>query len=67
MHSARAVTSQWLRLFTLNPEVPSSNLHVTAVVPLGKTQYPHCLVPQRGLEAISPLVAYSQAALLVAG
>ena len=48
--------AQWIRPQTLNCEVPSSNLLAAAVVPLGKALYPHCLVPQKGLKAVGPLV-----------
>ena len=54
---ARTVVAQWIRPRTLNREVPSSNLLASAVVPLGKALYLHCLVPQKGLKAIGPLVA----------
>ena len=49
--------AQWIRLLTLNREVPSLNLLAAAVVPLGKALYPHCLVNQKELKAIGPLVA----------
>ena len=49
--------AQRIRPWTLNREVPSSNLLAAAVVPLGKALYPHCLVPQKGLKAIGPMVA----------
>ena len=49
--------AQWIRLRTLNREVPGSNLLTAAVVPLGKALYPHCLVPRKGLKAVGPLVA----------
>ena len=52
-----AVVAQWIRPQTLNREVPSSNLLAAAVVPIGKALNPHCLVPQKGLTAIGPLVA----------
>ena len=42
---------------TLNREVHGSSLLAAAGVPLGKTLYLYCLVPQRGLEAVGPLVA----------
>ena len=29
-----------------------------SMVPLGRTLYPHCLVPRKGLKAIGPLLAY---------
>ena len=51
-----AVVAQWIRPRTLNREVPGLNL-ASAVVPLGKALYPHCLVPQKGLKAIGPVVA----------
>ena len=42
-------------------EVSGSNQLVAAVVPLQQKELtPHCLVPQIGLEAIGPLVAFSQ-------
>ena len=51
--------AQWIRPWTLNREVPGSNLlaAAAAVVSLGKALYPHCLVPWKGLKAIGPLVA----------
>ena len=49
--------AQWIRPWTLNHEDPGSNLLATAVVPLGKIYYPHCLVPRIGLRAVGPLVA----------
>ena len=52
-----AVVAQWIRPRTLNCEVPGSNLLAAAVVPLGKTHYPHCLGPRKGLKAVGPLVA----------
>ena len=52
-----AVVAQWIRPQTLNCEVPSLNMLATAVVPLGKTLYPHCLVSWKGLKAVGPLVA----------
>ena len=47
--------AQWIRPQTLNREVPGSNMLSMAVVPLSKAIYPHCLVPQKGLKAVSPL------------
>ena len=38
--------------WTLNREVPGSNLLAAAVVPLGKVLYHHCLVPRKGLKAV---------------
>ena len=64
-----AVVAQWIRPWTLNRKVPSSNLPAAAVVPLGKALYPHCLVPWKGLKAIGPVVvclSYKQLTLLVA-
>ena len=50
--------AQWIRPWTLNHEVPGSNLLAAAVpVSMGKALYPHCLVPQKGLKAVGPLVA----------
>ena len=49
--------AQWIRPRTLNSEDPGSNLLAVAAVPLVKALYPHCLVPQKGLKAVSPLVA----------
>ena len=49
--------AQWIRPWTLNCEVPGSNLLAAAVVPVGKVLYPHCLVPRNGLKAVGPLVA----------
>ena len=51
-----AVVAQWIRPQTLDREVPGSNLLPAAVVPLGKTLYPHCLVPRKGIKAVGPLV-----------
>ena len=48
--------AQWIRPRTLNREVPGSNLMAAAVLPLGKTLYPHSLVPRKGLKAVDPLV-----------
>ena len=48
--------AQWIRPWSLNPEVPGSNLLTAAVVPLGKALYPHCLVPWKGLKTTGPLV-----------
>ena len=53
-----AVVAQRVRPKTLNREVPGSNLLVAAVVSLGKALYPHCPVPQKGLKAFGPLVAW---------
>ena len=50
----RAVVAQWIRAQTLNCEVPGSNLLAAAVVPVGKTLYPQCLVPVKGLKTIGP-------------
>ena len=63
-----AVVAQWIRPWTLNREVPGSNLLTAAVVPLAKAPYPHCLVPWKGLNAIGPLIACldEQLAFLVA-
>ena len=47
---------QWIRPWTLNHEVPSSNLLAAAVVLLGKALYPHRLVPQKGLKAVGCLL-----------
>ena len=52
----QAVMAQWIRLWTLNCEVSSSDL-AAAVVPLGKALSPHCLVPQKGLKDVGPMVA----------
>ena len=43
--------AQWIRPWTLNCEVPGSNLQAAAIVPLGKALCPHCLVPRKGLKA----------------
>ena len=60
--------AQWIRPWTLNREVPSSNLLAAAVVPLGKALYPHCLVLcRKNLKPLVPLLlAYKQFAFLVA-
>ena len=55
-----------IRPQTRNCEVSGLNLLAAAVVPLGKARYPLCLVPQKGLKASGPLVAYKQLAFLVA-
>ena len=47
---------EWRRPQTLNREVLGSNLLAAAVVFLGKALYPHCLVPQKGLQAVGLLV-----------
>ena len=49
--------AQWMRPQTLNHEVLGLNLLAAAVVPLGKALYPYCLVAQKGLKAVGPLVA----------
>ena len=49
--------AQWIRPGTLNREVPGSNLQAVAVVPLGKSLYPDCLVPRKALKVVGPLVA----------
>ena len=49
--------AQWIRPQTFNREVVGSNLLAVAVVPLGKTLYPHFLVLWKGFKAIGPLVA----------
>ena len=59
--------AQWIRPQTLNREVPGLNLLAAAVVPLGNALYPHCLVPQKALKAVGPLVAYLQAACFLSG
>ena len=60
--------AQWIRPWTLNREVPGSNLLAAAVVPLGKALYPHCLVLWKGLKAIGPLVVASlRAACFLSG
>ena len=40
-----AVVAKWIRPWTLNHEVPGSNLLAAAKVPLGKELYPHCIFP----------------------
>ena len=45
----QTVVAQWIRPWTLNPEVSGSYLLAAAVVPLGKAHYLHCLVPRKGL------------------
>ena len=61
-----AVVAQWIRQWTLNRVVTGSNHLAASVVPLGKALYLHCLVPQKGLKAVGPLVAclYEQLAFL---
>ena len=49
-----AVVAHWERLQTLNREVHGSNLLTAAVGPFGNALYPHCLVPQKGLNVIDP-------------
>ena len=46
-------------------EFPGSNLLVAAFLPLGKALHPHCIVLQRDLKAIGPLVAYLQASFFL--
>ena len=55
--SSRAVVAQWIRPWTLNREVPGSDLLAASVVPMGKALHPHCPVPRRGLKAVGPLAA----------
>ena len=53
-----SVLARWIRLRTLNRKVSSlNNLLAWAVVPLGKALYYHCLVPRKGLKAVSQMVA----------
>ena len=59
--------AQWIRPWTLNREVPGSNLQAVAVVSLGKALYPHCLVPQKGLKAVGFLDACLKAACFLSG
>ena len=55
-----------MRPWSLNREVPGSNLLAAAVVPLGKALYPHCLVLRKGLKALVPwLLAYERLAFLM--
>ena len=50
--------AQWIiPRWTLNCEVPGSNLLAAAVVPSGKALYPCCLVPQE--EPLLPMAACS--------
>ena len=63
----KLVVAQWIRPQTLNRDVPGLNMRAAAVVPLGKALYPHCLVPQKGLKAIGPLVACLKAACFLSG
>ena len=42
INAHRAVVAQWIRPWTLNREVPGSNLLAAAVVPLGKALYQSC-------------------------
>ena len=48
--------AQWIRPQTLNREVSGSNLLAAAVYSalIGKTLYPHCIVPRKGLKAVGP-------------
>ena len=56
--------AQWIRPRTFNGEVPGSNLLAAGGLPLGKSIYPHCIFPLKGLKALGPLVAnYKQLAL----
>ena len=49
---------QWIRPWTLNREVPGSDLLAAADVPLGKViHHHHRLVLRKGLKAVRPLVA----------
>ena len=52
---------------TTDSQPSGSNLPAAAVVALGKALYPHCLVPQIGLEVISPLVTYIQVVCFLRG
>ena len=61
------VVAQWVRQRTDIREVPGLNLLAAAVVLLGKTLYPHCPVPQKGLKAIAPLVTCLEAACFLSG
>ena len=54
----------WIQLRTLTYEVPGSNALAATVLSLSKTPYPHCLVPQRGLKAVSSLIVFSKSDLL---
>ena len=49
--------AEWIRPQTSIPEVPGSNPS-TAVVPLGKVLYLHCLVPRKGLTVLACLLDY---------
>ena len=59
--------TQWIRPWTLNREVPGSNLLAAAVVPLGKALYPHCLDLWKGLKAVGPLVVASLTLIRLGG
>ena len=48
--------AQWIRPWTLNLELPGSNLLAAAVLPLGKALYLHCLVPRERFKAVGPWV-----------
>ena len=54
----KAVVAQWIRLQTLNREVPGSNLLAVTVVPLGKAPYLYCFIPPNGFKAVGPLIAW---------
>ena len=51
-----AVLARLIRPWTLSREVPGSNPLTAAIVPYGKTLYPHFLVPWKRLKAVGPLV-----------
>ena len=57
--------AQWIRSWSHNQEVPSSNPLAAAIGPLGKALYPHCLVPWRGVKPSVPrLLTHNTSSLL---
>ena len=58
----------WIRQLTLlSWEIPSLNPYLVAYVLLDKVLNPHSLVPQSGLKAVGPLVAYKSVFSLHSG
>ena len=58
----------WIRQLTLlSWEIPSLNPYLVAYVLLDKVINPHSLVPQSGLKAVGPLVAYMSVFFLHSG
>ena len=55
---------QWIRSWALEQEVSGSNPIATQVVPMGKTLYPHCIVPRIGFKPSVPLLLTPKQLLL---